>query len=163
MAACDAIVVGGGIAGCSAAGFLAAEGLTVALLERRQVGACQSGLNAGWIRSLGRTRAELPLIQVAMGLWREWASSLALPLTIGGGYSVAADEAGLARLLRWKQLADPLIPGVSLVAGPGGGRARVPARPVVRRAASRAGRSLRAGGGDARHRRMGAVPGRRDP
>jgi glycine/D-amino acid oxidase-like deaminating enzyme len=120
LAARDAIVIGGGIAGCSAAGFLAAEGLSVTLLERRQVAACQSGLNAGWIRSLGRTRAELPLIQVAMELWREWASSLDLPLTIGGGYSVSGDEAGLARLLKWKQLADPLLPGVSLVECPPG-------------------------------------------
>ena len=121
MNARDAIVVGGGIVGFSAAGFLAAEGLAVTLLERREVAACQSGLNAGWIRSLGRTPAELPLIQVAMRLWGEWADALGLPLTVGGGYSVSADDVGLSRLVRWKQLADPLLPGVSLTTDPGEG------------------------------------------
>jgi glycine/D-amino acid oxidase-like deaminating enzyme len=113
----DAIVIGGGIVGCSTAIFLAREGLSVALLERSHVASQQSGLNAGWIRSLGRTRAELPLSGVAMQLWQEWAAELDLPLTVGGGYSVAGDQAELARLLHWKRLVDSLLTDTEVLSG----------------------------------------------
>ncbi|HLY51654.1 MAG TPA: FAD-binding oxidoreductase, partial [Steroidobacteraceae bacterium] len=44
---CDVCVVGGGIAGCSAALHLAERGLSVALLEQRRVGWGASGRSGG--------------------------------------------------------------------------------------------------------------------
>ena len=46
-AECDAVVVGGGIAGTPVAYFLASRGLDVTLPDRRQVASGQSGQNAG--------------------------------------------------------------------------------------------------------------------
>lgn len=106
----DAVVIGGGIVGCATALFLAHEGLEVALMERHEIAACQSGLNAGWIRALGRTRAELPLVNAAIGLWRRWMSELEIPVVFGGGVSVAVDEPAMGRLLRWRDIAEALLP-----------------------------------------------------
>jgi glycine/D-amino acid oxidase-like deaminating enzyme len=112
----DAVVIGGGIVGCAIANFLAQAGLQVTVLERLEVAGCQSGLNAGWIRALGRAAPELPLIQASTRIWRTWTDELGLPLTVGGGYSLARDDAQLALLQRWKASADGLLPGVELLA-----------------------------------------------
>ena len=62
----DAIVVGGGLHGCSAALQLALRGLRVVVLERRHVGRHASGINAGGVRTLGRDLAEVPLSVLGM-------------------------------------------------------------------------------------------------
>ncbi len=49
----DVLVIGGGIAGCSAAYFLGKFGIKVTLLERGEVAGEASGLNAGSIGALG--------------------------------------------------------------------------------------------------------------
>ncbi|MCW5591372.1 MAG: FAD-binding oxidoreductase [Burkholderiales bacterium] len=65
----DAIVVGGGLHGCSAALQLALRGLRVVVLERRHVGRHASGINAGGVRTLGRDLAEVPLSVLGMAYW----------------------------------------------------------------------------------------------
>jgi sarcosine oxidase subunit beta len=65
----DALVVGGGIHGLSAALHLARMGKSVTVLERRYSGRHSSGVNAGGVRTLGRDLAEVPLSVPGMALW----------------------------------------------------------------------------------------------
>ncbi len=69
MREADAIVVGGGLHGCSAALQLALRGRRVVVLERRHVGRHASGINAGGVRTLGRDLAEVPLSVLGMAHW----------------------------------------------------------------------------------------------
>ncbi len=71
----DAIVVGGGIVGSSAALFLARGGQRVALLERDFCGSHSSGVNYGGVRRQGRPLSQLPLSMRAHVIWgqlRDW-------------------------------------------------------------------------------------------
>ena len=62
----DAIVIGGGLHGCSAALQLALRGQRVTVLERSHVGRHASGINAGGVRTLGRDLSEVPLSVLGM-------------------------------------------------------------------------------------------------
>lgn len=68
--AADAIVIGGGLHGCSAALHLARRGLSVLVLEKNYVGRHASGVNAGGVRTLSRAVAEIPLAVAALDVWR---------------------------------------------------------------------------------------------
>ena len=65
----DAIVVGGGLHGLSAALHLARAGRSVAVLERRWTGRHASGATAAGVRTLGRDIAEIPISLEAMDMW----------------------------------------------------------------------------------------------
>ena len=65
----DAVVVGGGVMGCSAALHLARGGMRVALVDRGPLCREASGVNAGTL-TLHMTRAAL--IPYAMQAWRMW-------------------------------------------------------------------------------------------
>jgi sarcosine oxidase subunit beta len=65
----DAIIVGGGLHGLSAALHLARAGLRPLVLEKDYPGRHASGVNAGGVRRLGRDFAEIPLSVAAMRLW----------------------------------------------------------------------------------------------
>ncbi|MGI9452847.1 MAG: NAD(P)/FAD-dependent oxidoreductase [Geminicoccaceae bacterium] len=65
----DAIVIGGGLHGLSAALHLAKEGLKPLVLEKDHPGRHASGVNAGGVRRLGRHLAEVPLADAAMTIW----------------------------------------------------------------------------------------------
>jgi len=65
----DAIVIGGGLHGLSAALHLARAGQRVALLERSWVGRHASGASAAGVRTLGRDLAEVPIALEAMDMW----------------------------------------------------------------------------------------------
>jgi sarcosine oxidase, subunit beta len=67
----DAVIIGGGIQGCSIGLALARSGLSVAILEREQLGAHASGWHAGGVRQALRDTAEVPLSVMAMGLWEK--------------------------------------------------------------------------------------------
>jgi glycine/D-amino acid oxidase-like deaminating enzyme len=67
----DVIVIGGGIAGVSAAYFLAKKGLAVVIVEKGLVAAEQSSRNWGWVRQQGRDEAELDLMRRSMTLWHQ--------------------------------------------------------------------------------------------
>jgi len=69
--AVDVVVIGGGIAGVSAAWHLAKRGNSVALCEKGAIGAEQSGRNWGWCRNTLRDPAELPLMRHSMSDWRD--------------------------------------------------------------------------------------------
>ncbi|MGY2052105.1 NAD(P)/FAD-dependent oxidoreductase [Methylobacterium sp. JK268] len=65
----DAIVVGGGIHGCSTALHLCRAGLRPVLIEKDHAGRHASGVNAGGVRQLARHVAEIPLSLRSMDLW----------------------------------------------------------------------------------------------
>jgi len=65
----DAVIIGGGIVGASAALFLSQGGRRVALLERDFCGSHSSGVNYGGVRRQGRPLSQLPLSQRAHELW----------------------------------------------------------------------------------------------
>lgn len=67
----DALVIGGGLHGLSAALHLARRGLKVTLLERRRIGRHSSGASAAGVRTLNRARAELTLSLAAMDMWHQ--------------------------------------------------------------------------------------------
>ena len=73
----DAVIIGGGIVGASAALFLSQAGRRVALLERDFCGSHSSGVNYGGVRRQGRPLSQLPLSQRAHEIWHQ------LPQLIG--------------------------------------------------------------------------------
>jgi len=67
--AVDAVVVGGGIVGTSAAYYLAKSGVSVALVEKGHIACEQSSRTWGWCRQQNRDRREMPLSILSMSLW----------------------------------------------------------------------------------------------
>ena len=65
----DAIVVGGGIHGCSTALHLCLAGIKPVLIEKDYAGRHASGVNAGGVRQLARHIPEIPLSIRSMGIW----------------------------------------------------------------------------------------------
>ena len=64
-----AVIVGGGIQGCSTALQLAMRGVPCAIIEKNTVGRHASGVNAGGIRRLDRDIAEIPLSVASLEMW----------------------------------------------------------------------------------------------
>lgn len=74
----DALVIGGGIVGCSTALHLAKRGKSVILLERDQPGIRASGVNFGGVRQHGRAVAEIPLARRARQIWGNLAALIGI-------------------------------------------------------------------------------------
>ena len=107
----DTIVVGGGLAGCAAAYFLAREGIDTLLLERRGINSGASGANAGSIhlqipsvefRELGRRWAEgfvpaLKALKAGAEFWERLQGILGTDLGYRktGGLIVATGKSGI--------------------------------------------------------------------
>jgi len=127
---CDAVVIGGGVIGLSAAYELCRRSLSVVLVESGRVGARQSGRNLGFVRQQGRAMAELPMMMTASQRWRglgdelgsdvEWQMGGNLRLTNDPGLASryeqwAADAASLgldSRVVSRAEVAS-ILPGVS--------------------------------------------------
>ena len=102
----DVAVIGGGIVGCSAAYFLAREGLRVAVFEKGRIAGEQSGRNWGWVRQQGRSPVELPLMMRSLQLWLELREELGdIGFRQGGSLYLAEDDAQLAELEEWLSVA----------------------------------------------------------
>ena len=67
--AADVVVIGGGVAGVSAAYALAKKGHSVALVEKGYISAEQSSRNWGWCRQQNRDPREIPLSQRSLEIW----------------------------------------------------------------------------------------------
>ncbi len=103
----DAVVIGGGIIGASAAYYLAQKGHSVALLEKGRVAAEQSSRNWGWCRQQNRDERELPLIIRSLELWGGLADEIGADLGFrrSGLVFVTRDPAELAKWEAWVALA----------------------------------------------------------
>jgi len=101
--AVDVVVVGGGIAGTTAALDLARRGLKVALLEKGLIAAEQSSRNWGWIRQQGRDRRELPLIIKSLAIWESLQAELGVDIGFRrhGLTSLTRSHTELDRWKRW--------------------------------------------------------------
>jgi len=67
--AVDVVVIGGGIAGITAAYELAKKGQRVAVIEKGRVAAEQSSRNWGWCRQQNRDVREMALIKLSVRMW----------------------------------------------------------------------------------------------
>jgi len=103
----DAVVIGGGIAGVSAAYFLAQKGQSVALVEKGRIAAEQSGRNWGWCRRQNRDERELPLMIHSMDLWDRLSAETGAELGFrrSGLIYVTKDKAELAQWESWCAMA----------------------------------------------------------
>lgn len=115
----DALVIGGGLAGCATASYLAEAGLSVALLERGEINRGASGQNAGSLHfqlehrlihhadALGdELQHYVALTQVAIDHWRGIETELGseLELVMHGGLMLAETDAEIALLERKAQI-----------------------------------------------------------
>ncbi|HKU15712.1 MAG TPA: FAD-dependent oxidoreductase [Steroidobacteraceae bacterium] len=110
----DAIVIGGGLAGCATAYYLAADGVDVLLLEQGDLNSGASGNNAGSLHAqlqhepyleFGEpwARAYIPALRffaASIELWQRAAATLGadLEVALDGGLLVAADAAQMRRI-----------------------------------------------------------------
>src|SRR5689334_8925218 len=70
-ASADVVIIGGGMAGVSAAFALAKKGVSVAILEKGRIAGEQSSRNWGWCRQQNRDVREIPLIKRSLEMWGE--------------------------------------------------------------------------------------------
>lgn len=103
----DAVVIGGGVIGVSAALFLAARGLRTVLIEKGRIGAEQSSRNWGWVRAQGRDAAEMPIMLESHRLWQELDAEAggATGLRRRGVLYLAPTPAKMAAYERWLPVA----------------------------------------------------------
>ena len=72
-AACDVVVIGGGVIGVMTAWYLAERGQRVVLCEKGRIAGEQSSRNWGWVRQQGRDFAELPIMIESLRIWQSLA------------------------------------------------------------------------------------------
>jgi glycine/D-amino acid oxidase-like deaminating enzyme len=116
----DVLIVGGGLAGCATAYYLAREGIDVTLIERYDLNTQASGCNAGSIHaqiphepfmSLGEDWARnfaptIPLMLESIRIWESLETELGcdLEVSLGGGLLVAETKAQLRDIERKARL-----------------------------------------------------------
>lgn len=99
--AIEVAVIGGGIVGISAAYALARAGVPVAVFEKGRIGAEQSSRNWGWVRTLGRDPAEVPLAIRSKQLWQEIHAQRDVGFRNTGVLYLQETEADLQQHQRW--------------------------------------------------------------
>lgn len=111
-AACDVVVLGGGVIGVMTAWFLAEKGLRVTLCEKGRIAGEQSSRNWGWCRQQGRDMGELPIMMESLRLWKRLAQEMGegLGFRQEGVLYLAKTEAELGKFEAW--LADARAFGV---------------------------------------------------
>lgn len=97
-ASCDAVIVGAGIVGVSAALELTRRGVAVVLIDKGDVGCEQSGRNWGWVRRLGRDSREQPLAAVSVSAWQELQQQADLGYRRPGLVCIAGTAGEMERL-----------------------------------------------------------------
>lgn len=116
----DVVIIGGGIIGCSAAYFLARQGISVALFEKGRIAGEQSGRNWGWVRQQGRSPIELPLMIQSLRLWQGLSVDLGEDTGFrqGGSLYLAENLTQLAELGEWLPIARAHDLDTRLLSGP---------------------------------------------
>ena len=96
----EIIIVGGGIAGCATAYYLARAGMQVLVLDKGDIGYEQSTRNWGWVHQQVRYPHLIGLGMRSVALWQGLERELgaALEWRQGGNATLARDAAELAEL-----------------------------------------------------------------
>lgn len=97
----DVVVIGGGIIGLCTAWSLARAGLRVALFEKGKVGAEQSSRNWGWVRTLHRDLAELPMALRVNEMWERLQARTDVGYRQTGLVYLASTDADMAGHEKW--------------------------------------------------------------
>jgi glycine/D-amino acid oxidase-like deaminating enzyme len=90
----DVVVIGGGIAGCSAAALLAEAGASVTLYEREEIAAGASGRNSGILQH-PMDPALVPLYAASLELYASLEHGFAFPAEVTGTLLVGSDAPAL--------------------------------------------------------------------
>lgn len=103
----EVVVIGGGIAGITAALELARRGTPVAVVEKGIVAGEQSSRNWGWCRQQNRAQGELPLMKLAIDMWESYGREFGIDLGFRRtGLVYGTDsQADLAAWEKWAQMA----------------------------------------------------------
>jgi glycine/D-amino acid oxidase-like deaminating enzyme len=101
----DAVVIGGGIVGCSAALELTRRGLAVALCEKGWIAGEQSGRNWGWCRLTGRDSREIELMRESLRIWDglDAATGADTGFRRSGGVFATDDPGTAAKFEAWAE------------------------------------------------------------
>ena len=102
-AACDVVVLGGGVIGVMTAWHLAERGLKVVLCEKGRIAGEQSSRNWGWIRQQGRDLGELPIMVESLRIWKSLAQEFGAGLGFRqeGVMYLARTEAEMQGFAEW--------------------------------------------------------------
>lgn len=113
----DVAIIGGGLAGCSAALHIARRGASVVLFERGRCGAQASGVNFGGVRQQGRHLAELPLARRSRQIWASLAGLVGsdCEFMATGHLKLARNDAEMAELEAYRLTAQELGLDLELV------------------------------------------------
>ncbi|MBS7525108.1 FAD-binding oxidoreductase [Fusibacter paucivorans] len=73
----EVLIIGGGVIGCATAYYLSKRGLSVTVIEKKQIGEGGSSRNGGGVRQSGRDPRELPIAMYAVEhLWPSLSDEL---------------------------------------------------------------------------------------
>ena len=97
----DMAIIGGGLAGCSAALHARLKGASVLLLERGRCGGQASGVNYGGVRQQGRHPAELALARRSRAIWGDLKNLIGTDceFTATGHLKLARNDDDMAELI----------------------------------------------------------------
>ena len=103
----EVAIVGGGVAGCATALYLARREVPVVLLEKGDAGAQASGVNFGGVRQQGRHLVELPLARRARAIWPRLGEIVGddCEFAASGHLKLARGDADLAELADYARAA----------------------------------------------------------
>jgi glycine/D-amino acid oxidase-like deaminating enzyme len=111
----DVAIIGGGIIGVSTGYALARAGISVAVFEKGTLACEQSSRNWGWVRTLGRDMAEVPLALRAHELWRELQQQVDVGFRQTGILYLAENEADEQKHQDWAARAQSIGVNVQLL------------------------------------------------
>ncbi|MDP6472129.1 MAG: FAD-binding oxidoreductase [Pseudomonadales bacterium] len=113
----DAVIVGGGIIGCSAAYFAAKAGLEVVLVDKGAVGFEQSTRNWGWIHQQVRHPHLIPFSMYSRRIWEGLEAELGADLEWrqGGNINLAGNQPDMEAFEGYLAAAGPSALDVELL------------------------------------------------